>query len=144
MRIPLWLLALLFVGWTAWVVNHYFCQKCGCCGGAATEADGSSTSGVPLFKWNSASPESDANFQSWKKNFLKQGGQGDTLVITGHYRADEKNDSKYENLGLARAAAIKAMFVPPLPDNRVHTAAKLVNDGLAEGGAAMESASFNW
>lgn len=143
MKIPLWLLALLFVGWTAWVVNHYYCQKCGCCGDVVTEA-GKETTGVPLFKWNSASPESDANFGAWKKTFLKSGGQGDTLVITGHYRAGEKNDSKFENLGLARAAALKGMLVPPLPDDRVRTAAKLVTDNLAEGGAALESVSFNW
>ena len=142
MRIPLWLLALLFAGWTAWVVNHYFCQKCGCCG-AATEA-GAETTGVPLFKWNMAAPEADNNFGTWKKTFLAKGGQGDTLLITGHYRAGEKNDSKYENLGLARAAALKAMLMPPLPDNRIRTSSKLVTDGLTDGGAAMESASFSW
>lgn len=144
MRLPLWLLALLFVGWTAWVVNHYFCQKCGCCGGATTTETGAETSGVPLFKWNTASPEADSKFADWKRDFLKKGGQGDTLVITGHYRAEEKNDSKFENLGLARAAALKAMFVPPLPDNRVRTSAKLVSDGLADGGPAMESATLSW
>ena len=143
MRIPLWLLALLFVGWTAWVVNHYFCQKCGCCGAATTET-GTQTTGVPLFKWNSASPEADSKFADWKKAFLAKGGQGDTLVITGHYLAGEKNDSKFENLGLARAAALKAMLVPPLPDNRVRTASKLVTGGLTDGGPAMESAAFSW
>jgi len=143
MRIPLWLLALLFVGWTAWVVNHYFCQKCGCCGIAATET-GTESSWAPLFKWNMASPEAGNNFSDWKKAFLAKGGQGDTLVITGNYRAGEKNDSKFENLGLARAAALKSKLVPPLPENRVRTSSKLVTDNLAEGGPAMESASFSW
>ncbi len=146
MRIPLWLLALLFVGWTAWVVNFYFCKQCGCCGAAAatTEAAaGTTTTGVPRFNWNEATPVPDDAFKNFKKSLLARSGQGDTLVITGLYRKDEKNDSKFANLGLARAAAVRAMLTE-VPDNRVRTAGKLVSDDLTATNGPKESADFSW
>lgn len=142
MRLPIWLLAILFAGWTAFVVHRYFCVNCGCCGDAATTSE--TTSGVPLFKWNTATPEADNNFAAWKKAMLAKAGQGDTLLITGLYRSGEKNDSKYENLGLARAHALKAMMMPEMPESRIKIASKLTSDALADGGAAMESAQFSW
>jgi OmpA-OmpF porin, OOP family len=140
MKIPLWLAGILFLGWTAWVVNHYFCVKCGCCGAPVADA-GAKTSGVPLFRWNADKPDADANFKTFKKDLLKRGGQGDTLVITGHYRSGETGGEK---LGLARAAAIKAMMSPEMPDNRVKLAAKLVSDALSASSDPMESAGFAW
>jgi len=84
----------------------------------------------------------DAKFPDWKKAFLAKGGQGDTLVITGHYREGETNG---EQLALARAAAIRDMLAPELPAGRVRIAAKMITaDGLAEGSKPMESASFSW
>jgi len=143
MRLPLWLLAILFAGWTIFVVHRYFCVQCGCCGDAAASAHEQS-SGVPLFKWNAAQPEADNNFAAWKKALISRAGQGDTLLITGLYRSGEKNDSKYENLGLARAHALKAMMMPEMPESRIKIGAKTSTDALAEGGAAMESAQFSW
>jgi outer membrane protein OmpA-like peptidoglycan-associated protein len=112
-----------------------------CC--EETAAPATETTGVPLFNWNGDKPVSDPKFPDWKKGFLaaKDHGQGDTLVITGHYRANEKDGEK---LALARAAAIRDMLAPELPANRVRLAAKMVDDGLAEGGNPMESASFTW
>ena len=140
MRLPLWLIVLLFVLWAAWRGHRYYCIKCGCCGDATTTETSTST-GVPLFKWNAEKPESDANFGVWKKDLIKKGGQGDTLLITGLYRAAEANGEK---LGLARAAAIAAMMKPDVPESRIRTAAKLTTDALADGGPAMESGAFSW
>lgn len=141
MKIPLWLIGLLFAGYTAWCVNYWHCNVCHCCDGAAAATSAAETTGVPLFKWNADKPLADAKFPDWKKALLARGGQGDTLVITGHYRANEANG---EQLALARAAAIRDMLAPEFPANRVKIAAKLVDDGLADGGAAMESADFSW
>lgn len=139
MKIPLWLIALLFVGYSIWAANFWHnYQLQHCCGEAAAVAE---TTGVPLFRWNADKPEPDAKFPDWKKALLAKGGQGDTLVITGHYRASEADG---ERLALARAAAIRDMLAPEFPASRVRLAAKMVDDGLVEGGKAMESAAFTW
>lgn len=141
MKIPLWLIGLLFAGYTAWCINYWHCNVCHCCEGTPAATTATGTTGVPLFQWNADKPVSDPNFPDWKKALLARGGQGDTLVITGHYRANEANGEK---LALARAAAIRDMLAPEFPANRVKLAAKLVDDGLAEGSAPLESADFNW
>jgi len=144
MRIPLWILALLFAGYSVWAVNHWHCYKCQCCKGDTAALAENKTSGVPLFKWNASQPEPDANFAAWKKAMLAKGGQGDTLLITGLYRAAETKDAKAANLGLARAAALRSMMAPEFPDSRIHVAAKVVEDDLNETSGPKESAAFSW
>ena len=145
MKIPLWLLALLFVGWTAWTVNR-ICARCGCSGETTVIAGETAalSSGAPLFLWNSAAPVADDRFKDFKKGLLGRGGQGDTLVITGQYRRAEKNGSKLGDLGLARAAALRAMMLPEMPDSRIRMTSQLVIDSLLENGPARPSATFAW
>jgi outer membrane protein OmpA-like peptidoglycan-associated protein len=141
MKIPLWLIGLLFAGYTAWCVNFWHCNVCQCCDRAAVATAATGTTGVPLFNWNAAQPVPDDKFPDWKAKLLMSGGQGDTLLVTGFYRAGEPDGEK---LALARAGAIRDMLAPEMPASRVKIAAKLVDDGLAEGGSAKESAEFDW
>lgn len=141
MRIPLWILALVFAGYSVWAVNYWHCYKCKCCAGTPIVETDIKTSGVPLFKWNADQPLPDKNFPDWKKALLAKGGQGDTLLITGLYRAKEANGAK---LGLARAMALRGMMMPELPDSRIHMAAGLTEDSLSETSGAMTSAAFSW
>ncbi len=142
MKIPLWLIALLLVGYTIWCANFWHSyQVRHCCGDDAALVAGAQTSGVPLFKWNMDKPVEDANFAAWKKGLLAKGGQGDTLVITGYYRSGEADGEK---LALARAAAIRDMLAPEFPASRVRLSTSLVNDGLVENGDPKASASFSW
>lgn len=141
MKIPLWLIGLLFAGYTAWCINYWHCNVCHCCDDTSAATPATGTSGVPLFNWNADKPVADAKFPDWKKALLVKGGQGDTLMVTGYYRANEANGEK---LALARAAAIRDMLAPEFPANRVKLSAKLVDDGLAEGGSPKESAGFSW
>lgn len=145
MKIPFWLIALLFVGYSYWAVNKWHCVQCQCCDGQTPPTEAAKkTSGVPLFSWNADKPEQDTNFVAWKKTLVAGGGQGDTLLITGWYRADETNGTAAADLGMARAEALKAMMTPPLPENRIHITSKQVTDSLAEGGPPRESAGFSW
>jgi OOP family OmpA-OmpF porin len=142
MKIPLWLIGLLFAGYTAWCINYWHCNVCHCCEGTTAETTATGTSGVPLFNWNADKPVEDPNFSQWKKDLLAtKGHQGDTLLITGYYRANEANGEK---LALARAASIRDMLAPEFPANRVKLSAKLVDDGLAEGAAPKESIELSW
>lgn len=140
MKIPLWLIALIFVGYSVWASTcwhqHMVRQ---CCGEETTAV--TQTSGEPLFRWNTGKPESDANFAAWKKGLLAKGGQGDTLVITGYYRAGETDGEK---LAMARAAAIRDMLAPEFPASRVRLAAKLVTDDLSATSDPKVSASYAW
>lgn len=141
MKIPFWLIALLFVGYSYWAVNKWHCVQCQCCDGQTPPEETVQTSGAPLFKWNASAPETDANFPDWKKALLERSGQGDTLLITGLYRAGETNAAA---LGMARAEALKALMGPEVPDSRIHLAAQAVEDSLADGSPARESATFTW
>ena len=147
MKLPLWLIGLLFAAYSIWAINYWHNYRCDDCGsGAAATTAKVQTSGEPLFRWNADRPEPDANFKTWKKNLLAAGGQGgDTLVITGHYRASESwNGKSGQELGLARAAAIRDMLSPELPANRVKLVAAQVSDGVTEASGPTASAAFNW
>ena len=141
MKIPFWLIALLFVGYSFWAVNKWHCVQCQCCDGETPPTETVQTSGVPLFNWNADTATLDANFPDGKKALIKQRGQGDTLRIEGWYRAGEANAAA---LGMARADALKALMMPDLPDSRIHVSAKAVEDSLVEGGPGRESAGFSW
>lgn len=142
MKLPLWVPILLLLGWTAWSTHRYYCDKCGCCGtGTSGTEMGVQSTGEPLFLWNAEKPVADAQFNKFKSALIKKGGQGDTLVITGLYRAKEAGGEK---LGLARAEALKAMMMPEIPGDRIRVQARAVSDALAEGGAALASADFSW
>jgi outer membrane protein OmpA-like peptidoglycan-associated protein len=141
MKIPLWLLALLFAGYTAWCVNYWHCNVCQCCDGTGAVTTVAETTGEPRFNWNAAQPVSDAKFPDWKNALLAKGGQGDTLVITGYYRADEADG---ERLARARAEAIRAMLAPQIPESRVKIATKMVDDGLTASNGPKASADFAW
>lgn len=141
-KIPWWSILILFVGYAWWCVPYWHCRQCQCCDGQTPPA--AQSSGVPLFKWSAAQPDSDPNFASWKKALLSKGGQGDTLTITGLYRSAESFAGKDGNLGLSRASAIKALLMPEIPDSRIHLAAKTVSDNWSATGAARECAEFSW
>lgn len=141
MKIPLWLIALLFVGYSVWAATCWHQHMVRHCCGEETTTGGVQTTGEPLFRWNADKPEHDAGFSNWKKALLAKGGQGDTLVITGFYRTAETDGEK---LALARAASIRDMLAPEFPASRVRLAAKMVQDSLSATSGPMASASYSW
>jgi outer membrane protein OmpA-like peptidoglycan-associated protein len=142
MKIPLWLIAVLFVGWSAFSINYWYCIKWGHCGGEKAVAEEPlNTSGEPLFRWNASEPEVDANFKKFKAALLKRGGQGDTLQIVGLYRAGEE---KGPELAMARARELRDMMKPELPEDRVRLSTRSVVDSLSATSDPMPSAAFNW
>ena len=140
MKIPLWLIALFFAGYTVWCANYWHqYRNSRCCNDTTSLPD---SNGTPLFNWNTDKPIPNTQFPEWKKGLLAKGGQGDTLTITGFYRASEPLGEK---LALARASALKSSMMPEMPEIRLHTNTKLVpEDGLANGSAPKESASYAW
>lgn len=146
MKLPAWLTGILFTAWTIWSTYDYYCNKCGCCSvaiPAALTTLPTSFSGAPTFKNGDAAAAQGTMFPAWKLKMLAEGGAGDTLTITGLYRASETNNTQHPNLGIARAAAIKALLAPELPDSRVKLVGKLLESELPTA-EPYESAEFAW
>jgi hypothetical protein len=53
---------------------------------------------------------------------------GKQIIITGQYKASEQNNTKFENLGIARAEAIKLLFSQKIPAERITTRAELLGE----------------
>lgn len=148
MNRSLWLTLIFFAfaGWSVFSVNYWYCKVCGHCNGSGAQAAEmpSTSTGEPLFLWNSAQPVPDANFPKFKEDLLKRGQSGDTLVITGWYRKEEKTPKGFADMGLFRADSLRKLMMPPLPGDRIRTTSKLVSDNLTLGSAAARSAGFTW
>jgi hypothetical protein len=71
MKIPLWLVILLFAGYTVWCANfwHNYCKERCCEDVSAVTA----SSGEPLFSWNNPEPVKDTKiYRSGKKRFYQR------------------------------------------------------------------------
>jgi outer membrane protein OmpA-like peptidoglycan-associated protein len=78
-------------------------------------------------------------------NYLK-GNASRRLNVTGYYRHDEKNnDSKYANLGLARAGSIKDYLVSlGVPASQISTSGNLLDADWFTGDTLVKGAYFNF
>ncbi len=94
------------------------------------------------FGWSSSDPQATADFDAIKARLIGDMGADKALRITGRYYADENNDSTYDNLGLARAAKIREMFIADADKNRVLIAGEMLEGGIADQNAAFEAAKF--
>ena len=80
-----------------------------------------------LFNWSDGKAITDDTWPNRKKSILDGLNKDQKLEITGLYRSDEKNNSQFENLGIARANETRKLF-SELSDDRVILLGKLVND----------------
>ncbi len=100
------------------------------------------TEGRLLFNWSATEAVTGPGFDSYRDSILNTLGPTDILEITGLYSANEANNTTFENLGLARANQIRALF-PNLPDDRIQLKSSLIDipdSDIME--APFKSASF--
>ncbi len=140
MKLPAWVYGLLTLAWTAFVTYNYYCVKCGCCGAKPVPTI---NLGKLDYRWNSAEAVTGEAFGAYKTYILTAGGSGDTLVITGLYRANEKNTTTYSDLGIARAESAKQLFLDKVPADRIICTSKLVEDDMNQKDL-HPSADFEW
>ena len=98
--------------------------------------------GPLVFLWSSSEVVTGSGFDSYRDSILNTLGPTDILEITGLYSATESNNTSFENLGLARANQIRALF-PYLSDERIQLNSSLTN--LSDSDimdAPFKSASF--
>ncbi|MEO0473884.1 MAG: OmpA family protein [Bacteroidota bacterium] len=116
-------LLLLTAGWFGLGGYWYTCKIRGHCPGGNVDQAANSLPTSPLpepaaetttktrgpltFNWSDNSPLTTDAFADYRDSILGQLTEGKLLNITGHYSAKETNNTSFDNLGLARASAIK-------------------------------------
>ena len=99
---------------------------------AATEAK--KVPGSLSFNWSDGKAITDTTWPNKKKSILDGLNKDQKLEITGLYRPDEKNNSQYDNLGIARANETRKLF-SELSDDRIILLGKQINDNVDQSGS---------
>jgi OmpA-OmpF porin, OOP family len=143
MKLPVWLIVLLFLGWGIWSIKHFWCDKCGCCGSSTGAAVTTQSQDPLLFKWNEDRALTSTQFADFQSGILTKGELADTLNIVGQYRKGEVNSGSFANLGLARAEAVKQLFLSKTPNARIRTSSQLIDDGMTDA-ETRQSCTIDW
>lgn len=127
MKALLWFLtALWFVGSWYWYVCPH---KEVCPWVKPTEKIVEKAYGPLVFDWSKNGAITSDRFPEYRDSILAQLQDQDVLEITGQYYGDEENTSSYDNLGLARANAVKNKM--NLASDRVELKAQLLGESSA-------------
>lgn len=80
-----------------------------------------------VFNWESVDPIlNQPGFDQYSNRLFNNKTGDNILEIEGHYLEGEENPSDFENLGMARANALKAFFLDSLPEARIRTKSRRV------------------
>lgn len=103
-----------------------------------------SKSGPLLFKWSDKTPIFGEGWHALQTSLKSKVSDTNHLVITGHYRKDEMNNTSFENLGLARADSVRqAMFADINPEH-VKLASSIIGEEDMDKTDLFESATFTY
>ena len=97
------------------------------------------------FKYQKAIPELGEDYTDYLKNtILKNMTSDNILQITGHYYDGEETPEGYDNMGIARAIAIRDLLKENLPIERIDVSSRLMTkrDTLAE--STFSGFNYNW
>ncbi len=93
-----------------------------------------------LFNQSSGNTILGSNWSHYRDSIINTLKPDKILEITGHYRSDEKNTSKFKNLGLFRANETAKLFYKHYPKDKIRLLGKLVSGKSATN--PFVSASF--
>ena len=118
------LLFLLFIilAWFSW---KWYKNTILCCDDAnqieATKnlAPQTEKSGPLVFNWNSEKAVTNDLWLAQKKEILSVNTDNKILRIDGPFYKDEVNNTTFENLGLARADAIRQLLIDSIPSEKI-------------------------
>ena len=111
----------LWMGMWVWT---YTCHiKAACCpvvnGDSATDViPRQDDNPLISFRWSDDEPILDAGFVFYRDSIIALLHEDQMLQITGRYHTDEKSRTDNENLGMARAGSVLAIFAPQLDSSR--------------------------
>ncbi len=144
------LVLLLSFGWI-WFCQHWHCcwinQSCST-GPAVTTV----TSPKPatklnsplIFDWSDAKPITSDRYDSYASSLIDGFTDDNILEITGIYESDESIPEGYENMGLARAEAIRDLLSGQIAGERIRLNSELVDKREGSKEQGFVSHSFKW
>jgi len=96
------------------------------------------------FNWSDKTPLTGDGYEDYKSSIFRNLTDNNVLEITGQYFDDEEAPDGYDNMGIARAEAIKELLLSEMPAERIIVNSRLIDkiDGVEEN--AFEAANFNW
>jgi OmpA-OmpF porin, OOP family len=122
-----WLILFLWALLLMIYFGIWSCNQTACCKPALVEKPIINTEPI-LFGWQSDSCILGNRYSVYLDSLMRLTRDGKQIVIMGQYKASEQNPSKFENLGIARAEAIKLLFSEKIPLDRISTRAELVGE----------------
>ena len=110
-------------------------------GDNSTKAVAKPLPGPLTFNWSDQKPITSEGWTDYKTQLLNNLSETDRLQINGRYFSNESNNTTYENLGLARAAAARKLFAE-LEDGRIVLTAEMIDNEGVPGDKGFESVGF--
>lgn len=144
------LVLILSFGWI-WFCQHWHCcwiiQSCS--NGSAVTKVTSPKPTTPLdspiiFNWSETEPIAGSEYDSYVAALMDGLTEDNILEITGTYDADEPTPEGYENMGMARAEAIRALLSEQIAGERVRLNSQLVSNRTGSQQQGFVSHSFKW
>lgn len=112
---------LAFVAFTLGAIWFYMCRVKQICDRTEDNVIPTIKSNINqaiAFKWNEYDAMVGNTFSETREQLYREIPGASQLEIIGMYDVDEVNNTEYENLGMARAASIRALF-PELLDQQL-------------------------
>ena len=81
------------------------------------------------FRWSEVEPYPTEAFDDRRRQILAGMGEDNILEITGLYYEEEDKPEETLSLGLARAEAVRDLFTPEIPPERIRLRARTVERG---------------
>lgn len=146
---------ILWIALIVWLILGYFYYNSSneCCADSEAKTEVSdvvetvaaaavtNATGPLMFGWDDSKAITGDGWDDMRQKLLDGLEDNQILEITGLYRSDETNNSTFENLGLARAAAASKLFMPPLTEDRVRLVGQLTTREVDKTNL-FESATF--
>ncbi len=140
-------LLLLYFGW------HWYKDTMVCC--ADITKDKKEQTIAPLssepivhapleFLWNNPNAITSKDWIPEKAVFLNNKRDGQVLQIIGPYFTDEVNNTTFENIGLARADAIRKLFLDSVDSTKIETVSKIIDFKEGVESKPFEMYQINW
>jgi len=103
-------------------------------------------SSLPLaFEWEKSDPILADGFDEFKRRQILEGmTENNILQITGLYHPDETAPEGHDNMGLARATALRELIKADVPIERIDISSRSETDAVKMESGTFSGVSFNW
>ncbi|MEM9819422.1 MAG: OmpA family protein [Bacteroidota bacterium] len=135
-----------FMGAQWWYSNRLSGVCCGAEQASIAAPAAAAAASLPLaFEWEKSAPILAEDFAAFKGQKILAGMKEDNILqITGWYHSDEKAPEGFDNMGLARAAALRALIKADVPLERIDISSRPQDKTIKMEAGPFEGLSFNW